>query len=217
LPAERRLEAALEAVRGEVARVLSMDGAQAVGMDRPLKELGLDSMMALELRNALGKRVGATLPATLAFDYPTPAAIAKHLITMVSSRRVITNDHTTMRTPQQIVAAKLGEAAIELRKLFHDGTVGERPNELDDATRASIEDFARVFTERLVELKNSKDRCDPICLRSASAPTMRLFCFPYAGGGAASFEKWSPYLPENIELHAFPYDTVRRQGACLQV
>src|SRR5262249_8868453 len=82
-------QAALEAVRAEVARVLSMDGAQAIGTDRPLKELGLDSMMALELRNALGKRVGATLPATLAFDYPTPAAIAKHLITIVSPRRVI--------------------------------------------------------------------------------------------------------------------------------
>src|SRR5262245_15619724 len=85
LPAERRLEAALEAVRAEVARVLSMDGAQAIGTDRPLKELGLDSMMALELRNALGKRVGATLPATLAFDYPTPAAIAKHVLEQVLS------------------------------------------------------------------------------------------------------------------------------------
>src|SRR5262245_24221889 len=205
LPAERRVEAALGAVRAGVARGVSMDGAQAIGTDRPLKELGLDSMMALELRNALGKRVGATLPATLAFDYPTPAAIAKHLITIVSQRRVITNDHTTTRAPQQIVAAKLGEAANELKKLFHDGTMGERSNELDDATRASIEDFARVFTKRLIELKNSKDTCAPICLRSVSTPSMRLFCFPYAGGRAESFEKWSPYLPEDIELHAFPY------------
>jgi hypothetical protein len=35
--------------------------------------------MAVELRNALGRRVGTTLPATLAFDYPTPDVLAKHL------------------------------------------------------------------------------------------------------------------------------------------
>src|SRR4029077_10359949 len=85
LPQERRLEAAIAAVRGEVARVLSLEGAEAVASERPLKELGLDSLMALELRNALGKHAGVTLPATLAFDYPTPAAIAKYLLENVLS------------------------------------------------------------------------------------------------------------------------------------
>ena len=85
LPQERRLEAAIAAVRGEVARVLSLEGAEAVASERPLKELGLDSLMALELRNALGKLAGTTLPATLAFDYPTPAAIAKYLLENVLS------------------------------------------------------------------------------------------------------------------------------------
>ncbi|HVR07471.1 MAG TPA: SDR family NAD(P)-dependent oxidoreductase, partial [Thermoanaerobaculia bacterium] len=77
LPEERRLEAALEAVRAEVARVLSLGSSSAAAPDRPLKELGLDSLMAVELRNALGRRAGVTLPATLAFDHPTPAAMAK--------------------------------------------------------------------------------------------------------------------------------------------
>ena len=85
LPQERRLEAAIAAVRAEVARVLSLEGAEAVASERPLKELGLDSLMALELRNALGKLAGTTLPATLAFDYPTPAAIARYLLENVLS------------------------------------------------------------------------------------------------------------------------------------
>jgi hypothetical protein len=39
--------------------------------------------MAVGLRNALGRRAGTTLPATLAFDYPTPAAIANYLLEKV--------------------------------------------------------------------------------------------------------------------------------------
>jgi NADPH:quinone reductase-like Zn-dependent oxidoreductase/pyruvate/2-oxoglutarate dehydrogenase complex dihydrolipoamide acyltransferase (E2) component len=85
LPAEGRLEAMTQAVRAEVARVLSLGRAAAVPVDRPLRELGLDSLMAVELRNALGRRVGATLPANLAFDHPTPAAIAKFLLSEVPS------------------------------------------------------------------------------------------------------------------------------------
>ena len=54
--------------------------ASAVPADRPLKELGLDSLMAVELRNALGQRVGKPLPATLAFDYPTVDALTRWLL-----------------------------------------------------------------------------------------------------------------------------------------
>ncbi|WP_315732751.1 MULTISPECIES: type I polyketide synthase [unclassified Bradyrhizobium] len=84
LPEDRRLEAVAEVVRAEVARVLSLT-AEAIEPDRPLKELGLDSLMAVELRNGLGQRAGASLPATLAFDHPTPAAIAQYLIARVLS------------------------------------------------------------------------------------------------------------------------------------
>lgn len=80
---ERREEVVLEVVRSEIARVLSLASAEAALPEKPLKELGLDSLMAVEVRNVLGKRVGATLPATLAFDYPTPAAITAYLLEKV--------------------------------------------------------------------------------------------------------------------------------------
>nr|WP_246357067.1 non-ribosomal peptide synthetase/type I polyketide synthase [Pyxidicoccus fallax] len=77
LPPARRAEEVRAAVRAEVARVLSLDTVPA---DRPMQELGLDSLMAVELRNALGRRVGASLPATLAFDYPTVDALTQWLL-----------------------------------------------------------------------------------------------------------------------------------------
>src|SRR5262249_38816830 len=79
LPAARRAKEVLSAVRTDVARVLHLGEASAVPVDRPLSELGLDSLMAVELRNALGQRMGLSLPATLAFDYPTVDALSRFL------------------------------------------------------------------------------------------------------------------------------------------
>ncbi|WP_438022408.1 amino acid adenylation domain-containing protein [Sorangium sp. So ce233] len=67
-------------VRTEAARVLSLPSSGDLSADRPLKEVGLDSLMALELRNALSARVGKALPATLLFDRPTVAALRRYLL-----------------------------------------------------------------------------------------------------------------------------------------
>ncbi|HEX3772404.1 MAG TPA: 2-oxo acid dehydrogenase subunit E2, partial [Polyangiaceae bacterium] len=83
MPADRRYDAVLQTVRSEVARVLSLGRAAAVPPDRPMRELGLDSLMAVELRNGLGRRASVTLPANLAFDHPTPTAVAKFLLEQV--------------------------------------------------------------------------------------------------------------------------------------
>jgi len=77
---EERTAAVLETVRIEVARVLMLDGPSAVAPDQPLKELGLDSLAAIELCKVLGSGVATKLPADLPFDYPTPKALAMYLI-----------------------------------------------------------------------------------------------------------------------------------------
>jgi SAM-dependent methyltransferase/acyl carrier protein len=78
-PAARRWSLLEERVRAETVKVLGLDPSRFVGMDRPLQELGLDSLMAVELRNALGKVVGETLPATLLFDHPTIERLVAYL------------------------------------------------------------------------------------------------------------------------------------------
>jgi polyketide synthase 12/myxalamid-type polyketide synthase MxaB len=78
-PAAGRLHVLREHIQTLAARVLGLDGMQVMDGRRPLQEIGLDSLMAVELRNALSGAVGRPLPATLLFDYPTVDALVAHL------------------------------------------------------------------------------------------------------------------------------------------
>ena len=67
------------AVREHAGRVLGLAQARPVDPRQPLSELGLDSLMAVELRNSLGVALDRPLPATLLFDYPTIEGLAGFL------------------------------------------------------------------------------------------------------------------------------------------
>ncbi|AUX29428.1 MULTISPECIES: non-ribosomal peptide synthetase/type I polyketide synthase [Sorangium] len=85
-PAARAAEVEA-AVRAEVAKVLALGSAADVRTGRPFKELGLDSLMAVELRNALAARLRVRLPATLAFDHPTVESMTRYLLDLLSPDR----------------------------------------------------------------------------------------------------------------------------------
>ncbi|MFG2775644.1 SDR family NAD(P)-dependent oxidoreductase [Streptomyces sp. NPDC048350] len=75
-----RQRVGLDLVRTTAATVLGHTDTTSVTPDRPFLELGVDSVAALEIRDTLELATGLSLPGTLVFDHPTPAALARHLV-----------------------------------------------------------------------------------------------------------------------------------------
>ncbi|MGW8066921.1 SDR family NAD(P)-dependent oxidoreductase, partial [Streptomyces ziwulingensis] len=80
LDAADRVRHVTDLIREQTARVLGHASPKSVDVTQEFRELGLDSLTALELRNHLSTATGLRLPATLVFDYPTPTALAGHFV-----------------------------------------------------------------------------------------------------------------------------------------
>ncbi|MET8467200.1 beta-ketoacyl reductase, partial [Micromonospora zamorensis] len=82
-----RSEAVLNVVLTQVAATIGDGAAHTVDPDLEFTGLGFTSLAAVELRNGLNAATGLSLPATLTFDYPTPRALADHLLSTLAPAR----------------------------------------------------------------------------------------------------------------------------------
>jgi acyl carrier protein len=78
-PSAERQRLLCDRIRTIIARILGRPAGELPPETAPLREIGLDSLMSVELRNTLAAACATRLPATLVFEHPTAAALADHL------------------------------------------------------------------------------------------------------------------------------------------
>jgi short-subunit dehydrogenase/acyl carrier protein len=138
-------ETILELVKSHVADVLGHTSPTQLDPQRPFKELGFDSLAAVELRNRLNQTTNLKLPSTLTYDHPTPVAIAKHI-------RAAIGGAGKTRTPEEKVREAI--ASIPLTRLENSGLLnvlleladanGDKPGSEPRSSKTDVDGISAI-------------------------------------------------------------------------
>ncbi|MFI1018964.1 type I polyketide synthase [Streptomyces sp. NPDC020965] len=163
-----RQAAVLDLVRGVTAAVLGHASADEVLPEQPFLELGLDSLTAVELRNALNTATGLRLPATVTFDHASPLALADHLHTELAPAATAVPDGTPTAPTRGTGAAAFNDTVGALfRQACESGRLREGFELLN-----SVAQLRPTFADA-AEVSQS-----PTSVRLAKGPEpVRLICF----------------------------------------
>ncbi|MEV0020551.1 SDR family NAD(P)-dependent oxidoreductase [Streptomyces tendae] len=142
---EERYAILLDLVRTHAADVLGHADTSAIEPDRAFKELGFDSLSAVEFRNAVNAATGLRLPPTLVFDYPSADVLAEHIGTEFAPAGDETDQDQQIRDVLQTIPlsrlrdAGLMDALLELGGVLDRGS--SHPSEDDPDGQPSIDEL----------------------------------------------------------------------------
>jgi acyl carrier protein len=139
-----------ELVRSHAAAVLGHATSAGAPADQPFRELGVDSLTAVELRDAISAATGVRLPATAVFDFPTPRQLAQHLRDQLvgsgtSAEEAVFHDLDRLEAglAAGIDADARAQAVVRLRALLSRATGDDGPatDRFDAATDDELFDL----------------------------------------------------------------------------
>jgi acyl transferase domain-containing protein/acyl carrier protein len=112
-PSKRRLTILVDHIQKDVTAVLGRDSSRLAELQLGFFEMGMDSLMTLELKNRLQGSLGYSLPATLTYEYPTIEALAEHLLNKV----LCFNAFSVVDAESQEDTKQQTEALVEIENL----------------------------------------------------------------------------------------------------
>ena len=141
---ESRRELVIEFLRAEVARALGIVDPWSVDVEQGLFEMGMDSLMSVELKSRIEIAVGANLPSTLTFNYPSILALAGYVVTDVLPETAVDVQASDGPHPANEIPAS-GERPLPTAE-----SAAPTPGSAEDL---SEDDLAAMLASRLSKLQ----------------------------------------------------------------
>jgi acyl transferase domain-containing protein/surfactin synthase thioesterase subunit len=191
-PGARRRELLVEFVRQEAMKTLRI--TETIDTARPLREFGLDSLMSVTLVNRLEAALGIKVSTVTLIQGPSIEQFVDELLPELAG-----TDDGSLQQPVMLQPARMDPTVED--EIWPQAIVPERST---DNWPIAPDPTADDDTQPRPIVLGSKGSPGSwlIIVGQRAAPRLRLFCFPFAGGGSAVYRNWAQFIDPTIEVVA---------------